>query len=830
MARSSLGGKMRIALLEIQNFRKLHAVRIEVEEATTLFVGANNSGKTSAMDAIQLFLAESRSFVVTDFTLSNLELVDRVGKFWEDEAGLGATADDTMVMPTKDKSTPGVKTAGETETGQPPVEMEADAGETDETATEPDSPPITDSHSATKELMSVLPTLDIWIMAKEQELYRVETLLPLLESYQGVVGVRLRWAPRDIEMLRSAYLERRQFVVTTLGAATNDDTTARLWPSTLSDFLTRQMSTYFHVEAFKLDPDKLHPALSVGETCVGVKDVSEPAGPQALRQGANPLEGNPLGKLIQVDIVNAQRHLGGDDRSGRLSRQVATYYERHLDFDRKPEPKDLEAIRATQEASRLFDQRLSSVFKGPLKEIAKMGYPGGSDPEVVIRTSLQLVDGLSHRSVLRYQVGKPAGGGDASLELPEGMNGLGYQNLVLMIFNLMLFRDGRHRVGKAAGGVTRPDVNPEVPPIHLVLVEEPEAHLHAQVQQVFINHAYATLCGDSERLRQDLGTQLIVSTHSSHIAHEVDFSSIRYFRREEKVRGLVPLTTVRSLAEVFGNKTESSQFVQRYIKVQHCNVLFADALVLLEGAAERILLPHFVANEFPTLNQGYIEYLDIGGAHAHRLRPLVETLGIPTLIITDLDAGAGTPLKKVLPKMGSGQRTMNTSLRDWLEVEDIDALVGLHGAEKTKAAVQGGLVHFAFQGDMEVSRDGIALGVALPSTFEDSLALFNYDVVERAVGTSLTGAIVKALELGKQGDLNAVVSALFESLAHGEKARFAIDILTIPRASGQVRAPLYIADGLLWLQHQVERLPLVTGLAKLASDTDGSADVSANEV
>ena len=47
---------MNIAFVEIQNFRKLKACRVEIAERETIFVGANNSGKTSAMDALILFL------------------------------------------------------------------------------------------------------------------------------------------------------------------------------------------------------------------------------------------------------------------------------------------------------------------------------------------------------------------------------------------------------------------------------------------------------------------------------------------------------------------------------------------------------------------------------------------------------------------------------------------------------------------------------------------------------------------------------------------------------------------------------------------------------
>ena len=50
---------MNIVFVEIQNFRKLKACRVEIAKQETIFVGANNSGKTSAMDALILFLKKS---------------------------------------------------------------------------------------------------------------------------------------------------------------------------------------------------------------------------------------------------------------------------------------------------------------------------------------------------------------------------------------------------------------------------------------------------------------------------------------------------------------------------------------------------------------------------------------------------------------------------------------------------------------------------------------------------------------------------------------------------------------------------------------------------
>ena len=60
---------MRIIGIDIQNFRKLFGCHIDISKETTLFVGANNSGKTSAMDALAKFLA-NRSFVFNDITIA----------------------------------------------------------------------------------------------------------------------------------------------------------------------------------------------------------------------------------------------------------------------------------------------------------------------------------------------------------------------------------------------------------------------------------------------------------------------------------------------------------------------------------------------------------------------------------------------------------------------------------------------------------------------------------------------------------------------------------------------------------------------------------------
>jgi predicted ATP-dependent endonuclease of OLD family len=124
--------------------------------------------------------------------------------------------------------------------------------------------------------------------------------------------------------------------------------------------------------------------------------------------------------------------------------------------------------------AKAFDERLEACFADALKELENLGYPGVTDPKLTLSTKIKPTDGLIHPSAVQYEVPTYAGGGGSLHRLPEDSNGLGYQNLVSMVFGLMSYRDAWMRVGKAGSKPKAEDAF--IPPIHLVLVEEPEAY------------------------------------------------------------------------------------------------------------------------------------------------------------------------------------------------------------------------------------------------------------------------------------------------------------------------------------------------------------------
>ena len=76
---------MYIEALRIRNFRRLRDVRINLASDISIFVGANNSGKTSAAHAIQLFTSTSRvRFSIHDFSAGSWTMIDAFGEGQQD--------------------------------------------------------------------------------------------------------------------------------------------------------------------------------------------------------------------------------------------------------------------------------------------------------------------------------------------------------------------------------------------------------------------------------------------------------------------------------------------------------------------------------------------------------------------------------------------------------------------------------------------------------------------------------------------------------------------------------------------------------------------------
>ena len=367
---------MRIQSINIQNFRKLLQCHIDFSEKTTLFVGANNSGKTSAMDALGKFLA-GRNFNFNDITISKRIDINKIGEEW-----------------------------------------------TQENCNEP---------TDLLEWESLVPQMDIWLDVSNSEIHYVAGIIPTLKWRSGKLGVRLAFFPKNISKLFAEYREAYFAVRKTEKAKGKMDIS--LYPKDLCEFLERNLNTYFSMKAFILDP---------AQSNKGV--------PQTTPFEMECFTDNPLNGIIKVDMIDAQRGFADPDspdsneRAKRqLSDQMRSYYDKHLNPEKSPSPEDLDILKATEDAKKAFDKNLAIKFAPAIRELESLGYPGVADPKLTIVTKMTTGETLKHDSAVQYALSK----NDDTLKLPEKYNGLGYQNLISMVFDLMRFRDDWMREGKA---------------------------------------------------------------------------------------------------------------------------------------------------------------------------------------------------------------------------------------------------------------------------------------------------------------------------------------------------------------------------------------------
>ena len=724
---------MKIQSVHIRNYRKLKNCHIDFGEKKTVLVGANNSGKTSAISAIVWFLKNTERFTLKEFTVTNWALINTIGEKW----------------------------------------LEKDS--------------VDDALLSSHQWDNIVPSMDVWINVENGEQYRVNHLIPSLSTWDGKkVGVRGQYVPKDVTKLYTAYKEAKT-KARSLEATEEwkEADSPELYPKNLCDFLGKgsNLREYFDVKYYIIDP------------ALDPDDEDEVQTTPDNELGYNPLDG-----LIKVDTILASRDFSDpegqtDSEIDTLSKQFQQYYKSSGQEDEELTCEGLKLLGGIVTANKTYDEKLRKTFEVPVGELKNINYPGFQNPEIKIRSKIQIEESIKHDSAVQFAIQ-----GMEELVLPEKYNGLGYRNLISIYLKLIDFREK---------WLKELSEGKNIEPIHLVFVEEPEAHLHAQAQQVFVKKAFEALC-NNKLIEENpwLSTQLVLSTHSNHVVNELDLNCMRYFKRVIDVGEKIPVSKVVNLSSTFGTDDETKQFVTRYIRLTHCDIFFS-AVVLVEGPAEKILVPSFLVKA--GLDSYYISVIEVNGRHAHSFRKLIEKIGIAALIVTDIDATdtkVGEDGKEIHPSVitakGNGYKTGNPSIKSWLSgKEQIDDLLALDEKEKLVNNVR-----IAFQTPVNVKWDKNKdeLTEVCPYTFEDALIFTNLELFRRE-GLKKMGAITTIANLLKHSNsANELQNKIFkklESKSGFQKADFAISLLYKDDFVDLV-APVYIQEGLEWMKSYLD--------------------------
>jgi len=747
---------MYLKKLAVRNFRRLKNVVIDLALDISIFVGSNNSGKTSVGHALELFGGRGR-FNIHDFS----------SDLW-----------------------PGIIAYGESD------------------------------GLATYQLPAA--ELDIWFDIGTDDVHRVVDLLPSLSWQGSLVGMRVTYAPINPTATHARYTEVRRRA---LGATPKEeDGTPKYDPSPrdLREFLRGRIHDEYELRYFVLDPVMFDPNMVAADGYV-----------PAPLSGKGRSGRDILKSLLQVDFLNAQRHLSdgqGGSRSEELSRVLSRFYGRNLE----QKGDDIEALTALAASEVSLNKHLEHVFEPTLKSLSKLGYPGLTNPRMMIRSALDPVQIMSGRdgAVVHYALGADDGNPNPPT-LPDRYNGLGFKNLIFMVVELL----DLHAQWLA--------VEEDRPPVHLIFIEEPEAHLHAQLQQAFIRKVMDILALSDEDKKHHT-SQIVVTTHSTHILYERGFRPIRYFRRSREQHAAT--SEILNLSVFYnGAEPDVRTFLERYLKLAHCDLFFADGAVLVEGNVERLLLPQMIEKAAPRLQSTYLTVLEIGGAFGHRFKSLIDFLGLTTLIITDLDSvfgpialAGGEAVGAAPPTLGAeevqgalvgrgdedededdeegepgavgkpgkaciaghaGAATSNQTLLQWLpKVGTVAALWQATAEQKTQARTVEGdsLVRVAYQCRTKVSW-GKETQMLAGRTLEEAFALENLQWSQGKDGKPLGLRIPKA----NDKDLSTLADHIHKRVQSKSfsKTDFALGLLAEDPKKWLV--PAYIAEGLTWLEMEI---------------------------
>ena len=484
-----------------------------------------------------------------------------------------------------------------------------------------------------------------------------------------------------------------------------------------------------------------------------------------------------LSNLMELQCIKAN-HLKNDHCLTDAFNKIINYrYDNIFQKEKKEVTKELEKI--NHELTENITKNHTDVIRSVLKKLISMERMG-------VDLSADITFDKLMKDLIKYEYIED----DANI--PENQFGLGYTNLVMIIAAIM---DYMERYPESSFNSK----------INLISIEEPETFMHPQMQELFIkniNEAIRVLLFSKNK---DVNSQIIITTHSSHILNSKihsnnTFNNICYLYEDKRNAAVTNLNNKKVMPNKDEDeKSEAFKFMKRHIKYKISELFFSDAAIFVEGFAEDMIIPYYIEKR-EGLRKHYISIFNINGAHGFLYKRLIEALGIPVLIITDLDIqrneesgetdGQEEGKEKVYKQISclDNKKTTNATIIDIYEKEDISA-IPIH--------IEKGNLYLTYQGE---------INGYYATSFEEAFILTNYD-------NEITNELLKELKpniyksiVGKKVEYekNKENSYKWQMKLGKCKGEFASKLLykvvneeleeRIPRL------PEYISDGLDWIE------------------------------
>ena len=324
--------------------------------------------------------------------------------------------------------------------------------------------------------------------------------------------------------------------------------------------------------------------------------------------------GFKLSNLMELQCIKAN-HLKNDHCLTDAFNKIINYrYDHVFQKEKREITKELEQINSN--LTQNISKNHTDIIRNVLKTLVSMECMG-------VDLSADITFDKLMKDLIKYEYIED------ETNIPEDQFGLGYTNLVMIIATIMDYTE------------RYPDSSFNSK-INLISIEEPETFMHPQMQELFIkniNEAIRVLLSSKDK---DVNSQIIITTHSSHILnskiHSTNtFNNICYLHEEKRNASVANLCNKIVMPNESENEeSESFKFLKKHIKYKVSELFFSEAAIFVEGFSEDMIIPYYIEKR-KGLSKYFISIFNINGAHGFLYKRLIEALGIPVLIITDLD-------------------------------------------------------------------------------------------------------------------------------------------------------------------------------------------------
>lgn len=259
--------------------------------------------------------------------------------------------------------------------------------------------------------------------------------------------------------------------------------------------------------------------------------------------------------------------------------------------------------------------------------------------------------------------------------LGEESQGLGYSNMIYIHLQLNEYENSKDSCK-----------------VNVFFVEEPESHMHPQMQQVFIKYLI-------EHYKN--GIQGLITTHSNEMVRVAGITHLRVIRKTDSF-----LSELHDLSKLINELQESSnsedkllaKFYDWFFEIGYSELIFADKAIFYEGDTERLYIRKLLTlKKYEKLKQQYIAYIQVGGAYAKNYQKMIELLDIKSLVITDIDYSKDA---EVIDEIESSEIT-NATIKAFYRIDNLESNPTVKDLyewkNKNKNIISNGLIYTCFQ-------------------------------------------------------------------------------------------------------------------------------------